>query len=59
MVNQTPTDGVTTSRRDLHAVHSVIHKEIVTGATSSTAGVLKDPPVINWKDASGPIPVDK
>ena len=51
-------DGVATSRRDLHAVHVFLHKEIVTDATCSTAGVLKDPLVINWKDASGPIPVD-
>ena len=51
-------DGVATSRRDLHAVHVFLHKEIVTDATRSTAGVLKDPLVINWKDASGPIPVD-
>ena len=31
----------------------------MTDATRSTAGVLKDTPVINWKDASGPTPVDK
>ena len=37
----------------------VLNKEIATGAMCSTAGVLKDPPVKNWKDASGPIPVDK
>ena len=43
----------------LHAVRVGLHKEIITGATRSTAGVLKDPPVINWKDASGQIPVDK
>ena len=40
-------------------VRKVIRKEIVTGATSRTAGVLKDPPVINWKDKRGLIPVDK
>ena len=58
-VNQTTADGVKTSRRALHAVHEVLHKEIVTGATRITAGVLKYPLVINWKDASGTIAVDK
>ena len=52
-------DGVATNRRALYAVHEVIHKEIVTGTTCSTAGVLKYPPVLNWKDMSGPIPVDR
>ena len=58
-VNQTTADGVATYIRALHAVLAVLHKEIVMGATRSTSGVLKDPPVINWKDVSGPIPVDK
>ena len=40
-------------------VHTVLHKEIVTSATRRTAGVIKDSLVINWKDASGRIPVDK
>ena len=40
-------------------VRTVPHKEIVTDGTRSAAGVLKDPPVINWKDMSGPITVDK
>ena len=48
-----------TSRRALHAVCAVLHKEIVTGAMNITSGVLKDPLVINHKDASGTIPVDK
>ena len=47
-----------TSGNDLHAVRVVLHKEIVTGATRSTAGVLKVPPVVNWKDARGTIPRD-
>ena len=55
-VNQTTSDGVATCRRDLHAVHAVLHREIVTGATHSTAGVIKDPPVVNWKDTSGTNP---
>ena len=59
MVNQTTVDGVVTSIRDLHVVHAVLHKEIVTGAMHSTAGVLKDPPVVNWKDTGGMIPVDR
>ena len=59
MDNRTTVDGVTTSRGALHAVHTFLHKEIVTGTTRSTAGVLTDPLVINWKDASGPIPIDK
>ena len=58
-VNQTTMNGVATSRSDLHAVHAFLHKEIVTGATRSTAGALKDPPVINWKGASVTIPADK
>ena len=37
----------------------VFHKEIVTGATRSAAGVLKDPPVVNWKDMSVPILWDR
>ena len=59
MVNKNTSDGVAISRRDLHAVRAILHKEIVTGATCITAGVLKDPPVINWKDTSGTIPVDR
>ena len=52
-------DGVATGGRDLHAVCAVLRKEIVSGATRSTAGVLKDPPVENWKDTGGAIPVDR
>ena len=58
LVNQTTADEFATSRRDLHAVHAVLHKEITTVATRSAAGVLKDPPVVNWKDTGGTIPVD-
>ena len=58
-VNQTTADGVTTSRGDLHAIRTVLHNKIATGATHSTAGVLRLPQVKNWKDTSGPIPVDK
>ena len=29
------------------------------GAKYSTAGVLKDPTIVNWKDASSPIPWDR
>ena len=52
-------DGVATSRRALHEVRVFLHKDIVTGATHSTVGVLKNHLVINWKDASGPIQVDR
>ena len=58
-VNETTAYGVATSGRALHAVHTVLLKEIVTGATRSTVVVPNDPSVINWKDTGGPIPVDK
>ena len=48
-----------TSGRDLHAVLVVIHKELVTGTTRSSADVLKDPPVVNLMDMGGTIPVCK
>ena len=59
LVNQTTTDGVATSRGDLHTLRTVLHQDIVTGATRSTLGVIKDPLVINHRDAIGPIKVDK
>ena len=58
LVNQTTADKFATSRRALHAVHAVLHKQITTVATRSAAGVLKYPPVVNWKDTGGTIPVD-
>ena len=58
-VKHTTADGVTKIIGDLHAVRTVLHKEIVTDTTRSTAGVLKDPLVKTFKYASGPIPVDK
>ena len=58
-VNQTTVDGVVTSGKALYAVHAVIHKDIVTVTTCSAAGVLKDPPVENWKDTGKKIPVDR
>ena len=36
----------------------VLCEEIVTGATCSSAGDLKDPPVVKWKYTSGLIPRD-
>ena len=42
----------------MHTVRVVLYKDIVTGATSSAARVLKYPPVVNWKDTGGEIPVD-
>ena len=59
IVNQATTDEVAKNGRALHAVHAVIHKTIITGAMRSAAGVLKDPPVVNWKDARGPVPQDR
>ena len=58
-VNQTTSDGVETSGKALHAVRAVLDKEIVTSATCSTASVLKDPPVVNWKVTGKIIPFDK
>ena len=52
-------NGFTISRGDLHAVCTDIYKEKVPGATHSTTVVLKDPLVINRKDATVPIPVYK
>ena len=54
------TEGrVAKSGRALHAIHAVLRKEIVTGATHSAAGVLKDFQVVNWKDTGGTITVDR
>ena len=58
-VHEKTADGVTASIGALHAVHRVIHKDIVMGVTHSTAGVIKNPLVINQKEASRPIPVDE
>ena len=57
-VNQTTADGVEKIGRDLHAVCAVLHKEVIMGATCNAAGILKDPPVLNWKDMGGTIKVD-
>ena len=59
LVNPTTTDEVATSGRYLHAVRVVLYRKTVMGATHSTVGVLKDPPVVNWKDTSGTTPVDR
>ena len=56
---QTTADGVATSGRALHAVRTVLHEEIVTVTKRSTSGVLKDPPVVNWKDTGRTVPVDR
>ena len=58
-VNQTTGDGVTTSVRALHVICAVLHKEIVTGTTCSSAVALKDFLVVNWKDMGGTILVDR
>ena len=59
LVNQTTADGVATNGRALHAVRAVLLKEIVTGATRSAEGVLKDHPLVNWKDTGRTIPVNR
>ena len=43
----------------MHEVCAVLHKDIVTGAMHSAVGVLKNPPVVNWKDTGGTITVDR
>ena len=48
-----------TSGRVLHAVGTFFQKEIVTSATRSAAGFLKDPLVVDWKDTGGRTPVNK
>ena len=58
-VNQITADGVTTSRGAFRAERTVLHKEIVPSVTRSTASVLKNPSVINCKNASRSIPVDR
>ena len=58
-VNQMTTDGVVTSGRALYVVRAVLRKEIFKGATCSAAGVLKDPPMVNWKDSSRTVPLDR
>ena len=52
-------DGFATSGRSLNVVRAILHKEIVTGATRSAVGVLKDPLVVKWKETGGNIPVDR
>ena len=57
--NQTTADGVATSGNVLHVVRLVLFKDIVTGATHSSAVVLKDRLVLNWKDTGRTIPVER
>ena len=57
-VHQATTDEVSTSGGDLHAVHTVLLKEIVTGAAPSAAHAFKDPPVVNCNFSSRLIPID-
>ena len=49
---------VSTCGGDLHEVHTVLLEEIITGAATSAALVFKYPPVVIWKVASKPIPID-
>ena len=52
-------DGVATIGKKLYAVRAVLHKDIVTGAMRSAAGVLNDLQVVDWKDTGRMIPVDR
>ena len=58
-VNKTNTEEVATIVYNLHAVHGVLHKEIVKSVMCSAAGVLKYPTLVNWKDASRRISIDR
>ena len=40
-------------------MRAFLHKEIVTGATRSAAGVMKYHPVVNWNYTGGTITVDR
>ena len=51
--------GVATIGKDLHVVRAVLHKDIVTGAMHSAAGVLNDLQVVDWKDMGRMIPVER
>ena len=54
--NQTNADEVVASGSTFHAVRAALHKEIVMGLARSAARILKDPPVVNWKDAGSTTP---
>ena len=58
-VNQMTADEVVETGRTLHAMRTVISKEITTGAARSAARIFKDPPVVNWKDTGGMNPRDR
>ena len=58
-VNQTTTDGVAASGRDLHAVHRVLSKDIVVGVSRSAARIFEGPPVVNLKDTGETTPREK
>ena len=51
--------GLRQVKGDFHVVRVVLHKEIVMGGTRSAVGDLKDPPVVNCKDGSGMIVLDR
>ena len=42
----------------MHAIHTVLSEDIVTGTAPRAAHVYKNPPVVNWKVASRPITID-
>ena len=57
-VHQATEDGVLICGGALHAVRKVLTEEIITGAAFSSARVFKDPPGVNWKVTSRPIPTE-
>ena len=57
-VHQATGDEVSTSGGDLHVLHTVHLEEIVTSTMPSAARVFKDPPVVNWNNASRLVTVD-
>ena len=59
LVNQTTANRVAASGGNLHAVCTVLLKDIVTYTARSAARVFTDPLVVNWKDTSRTIPRDR
>ena len=57
-INPTTVEGVAESGVTLHAVHTILLKEIVMDAARSAAHIFKNPPVVNWKVTDGEITWD-
>ena len=58
-VHQMTADRVAASVDTLHAVRTVLSKNIITDAACSAAHVFKDTLVVNWKYTYGAIPWDR